>query len=198
MRTSDVCRKTGETDIKLWLDLDGSGNSEIDTGCGFLDHMLTLFAKHSRIDLRVRAVGDVNVDYHHTVEDVGICLGTAISAALRGEDGMRGIHRYGDTILPMDEALILSAIDISGRAHLEYKVDIPSERVGDFDTELSEEFWRAFVRKAEVTLHVRQLSGTNSHHIIEGIFKSVARSFFEAKSLVSGFENDVPSTKGVI
>jgi len=198
MRTSDVCRKTGETDIKLWLDLDGSGNSEIDTGCGFLDHMLTLFAKHSRIDLRVRAVGDVNVDYHHTVEDVGICLGTAISAALRGEDGMRGIRRYGDTILPMDEALILSAIDISGRAHLEYKVDIPSERVGDFDTELSEEFWRAFVRKAEVTLHVRQLSGTNSHHIIEGIFKSVARSFFEAKSLVSGFENDVPSTKGVI
>ena len=198
MRTAEIKRKTGETDVVLSLDLDGTGSSEIKTGCGFLDHMLTLFAKHSRTDLKIGAAGDEEVDYHHTVEDVGICLGSAISSALRTGDGMRGIRRYGDTVLPMDEALVLTAIDISGRAHLEYKVDIPSNRVGDFDTELCEEFWRAFVRKAEVTLHIRQLSGTNSHHIIEGIFKSVARSFLDAKTRDERFLDDIPSTKGVI
>ena len=152
MRTAEIARKTGETAITLKLNIDGTGVSKIDTGCGFLDHMLTLFSKHSRIDLEVNCKGDVEVDYHHTTEDVGICLGKAIKYAMDPSDAVRGIRRYGSMILPMDEALILSALDFSGRAHLEYSVDIPSQRVGDFDTELCEEFWNAFVRNASITL----------------------------------------------
>ncbi len=195
MRTSKIARTTAETDIELVLSIDGTGSSSIDTGCGFLDHMLTLFAKHAHYDLSVNCKGDVNVDYHHTVEDVAICLGKAFSECLGDK---RGIVRYGERILPMDEALIMSAVDVSGRGHLEYGLDIPSYRVGDFDTELCEEFWRAFVREAAVTLHIRQLSGRNSHHIIEGAFKSVARSLSSATAIDPAFANDMPSTKGVI
>ena len=195
MRVSEINRKTAETDIKLKLAIDGTGVSDIDTGCGFLDHMLTLFAKHAHYDLSVKCVGDTNVDYHHTVEDVGICLGKAFSEALGDK---KGIRRYGDKILPMDEALILSAVDISGRDFLGYALDIPSYRVGDFDTELCEEFLKAFVREAKLTLHVRQLAGTNSHHIIEGAFKSIARSLSMATELDAKFANEIPSTKGVI
>ena len=195
MRVSEIKRKTAETDIALRLELDGRGASDIDTGCGFLDHMLTLFAKHAHYDLSVKCVGDTNVDYHHTVEDVGICLGKAFSEALGDK---KGIHRYGDKILPMDEALILSAVDISGRDFLGYALDIPSFRVGDFDTELCEEFLKAFVREAKLTLHVRQLAGTNSHHIIEGAFKSIAHALSMATELDAKFANEIPSTKGVI
>lgn len=195
MRVSEIKRKTAETDIALRLELDGRGASDIDTGCGFLDHMLTLFAKHAHYDLSVKCVGDTNVDYHHTVEDVGICLGKAFSEALGDK---KGIRRYGDKILPMDEALILSAVDISGRDFLGYALDIPSYRVGDFDTELCEEFLKAFVREAKLTLHVRQLAGTNSHHIIEGAFKSIAHALSMATELDAKFANEIPSTKGVI
>lgn len=195
MRVSEIKRKTAETDIALRLELDGRGVSDIDTGCGFLDHMLTLFAKHAHYDLSVKCVGDTNVDYHHTVEDVGICLGKAFSEALGDK---KGIRRYGDKIIPMDEALILSAVDISGRDFLGYALDIPSFKVGDFDTELCEEFLKAFVREAKLTLHVRQLAGTNSHHIIEGAFKSIARSLSMATELDEKFANEIPSTKGVI
>ena len=198
MRTAEIERKTAETEISLKLNIDGTGTSKIDTGCGFLDHMLTLFAKHSRIDLEVTCKGDTYVDYHHTVEDVGIVLGTALNNAMQSPDAIRGIRRYGDIILPMDESLILSAVDFSGRSHLEYSVDIPSAKVGDFDTELCEEFWLAFVRKANITLHIRQLAGKNSHHIIEGIFKSCARSIGAALSKDERFKDDIPSTKGVI
>ena len=195
MRVSEIKRKTAETDIALRLELDGRGSSDIDTGCGFLDHMLTLFAKHAHYDLSVKCVGDTNVDYHHTVEDVGICLGKAFCEALGDK---KGIRRYGDKILPMDEALILSAVDISGRDFLGYALDIPSYRVGDFDTELCEEFLKAFVREAKLTLHVRQLAGTNSHHIIEGAFKSIAHALSMATELDAKFANEIPSTKGVI
>ncbi len=195
MRTSDINRKTMETDISLKLNLDGSGESKINSGCGFLDHMLTLFAKHAHYDLNVLCVGDTDVDYHHTVEDVGICLGKAFLEAV-GEK--RGIKRYGDRILPMDEALILSAVDISGRSYLGYALDIPSYRVGDFDTELCEEFLKSFVHEARITLHVRQLAGTNSHHIIEGAFKSIARSLAEATSVDEKYSDEIPSTKGVL
>lgn len=205
MRTAETKRKTAETDIFVKLNVDGTGVSSIDTGCAFLDHMLTLFSKHSRIDLEVTCKGDVEVDYHHTTEDVGNCIGFALSYAMGSTaSAVRGIRRYGDTILPMDEALIMTALDWSGRGHLEYNVDIPSEKVGDFDTELCEEFWRAFVRGAGalrgggMTLHIRQLAGTNSHHIIEGIFKSVARSLGTALSKDERFKDDIPSTKGVI
>ena len=195
MRKKEIIRKTAETDISLSLSLDGKGVSEIDTGCGFLDHMLTLFSKHARYDLTVRCVGDTHVDYHHTAEDVGICLGKAFFDALGDK---RGITRYGNMLLPMDETLILSAVDISGRDYLGYEVDIKSARVGDFDTELCEEFWRSFVRESKVTLHIRQLSGTNSHHIIEGIFKSVARSLAAATAIDPRYADEIPSTKGVI
>ena len=199
MRTAEIIRNTNETKISLKLNIDGTGVSTVDTGCGFLDHMLTLFAKHSRMDLEVKCVGDVEVDYHHTTEDVGIALGKALSYALGASaDAMKGIRRYGNMILPMDETLILSAVDISGRAHLEFSADIPSPKVGDFDTELCEEFFEAFVREARITLHIKQLSGRNSHHIIEGIYKSVARSLFEALSKDERFAGDIPSTKGVI
>ena len=195
MRTSTIRRTTAETAIALTLELDGSGESRIDTGCGFLDHMLTLFARHGRFDLTVTCKGDVQVDDHHTVEDVGICLGEAFYEAL-GE--RRGIVRYGDTLLPMDEALILSAVDISGRGMLCYGLTPPTEKVGTFDTQLGEEFFIAFARKAELTLHLRQLAGTNSHHILEGAFKSVARSLRTAVSIDPDFEDEIPSTKGVL
>ena len=195
MRKSEIIRKTAETDIKLSLSLDGEGRSVIDTGCGFLDHMLTLFAKHSRYDLSVSCKGDTHVDYHHTVEDVAICLGKAFVEALGDK---KGIKRYGDIILPMDEALIMCALDVSGRDTLVYSLDIPSYRVGDFDTELCEEFMRAFVREAKLTLHLRQLSGTNSHHIIEGAFKALARALSSATEKDMRCPDEVPSTKGVI
>ena len=197
MRTSELSRKTGETEVFVKLNIDGSGRSKIDTGCPFLDHMLTLFSKHSGMDIEISAKGDVEVDYHHTTEDVAILFGAAFSSALEAEGALVGINRYGDTILPMDEALILTAVDVSGRAHLEYFAEFRATKVGGFDVELCEEFWRAFVRKAAITLHIRQLAGTNSHHIIEGIFKSTARSLGEALSKNGRYEG-VPSTKGVI
>ncbi|MBQ6389053.1 MAG: imidazoleglycerol-phosphate dehydratase HisB [Mogibacterium sp.] len=195
MRNAEISRVTAETDIKLSLDLDGRGNSDIDTGVGFLDHMLTLLARHGRMDLAVSADGDTYVDDHHTVEDVGIALGQAFAKALGDK---RGIRRYGDCTLPMDEALILSAVDISGRAYLGYELEIPAEKVGTFDTELVEEFWLGFVRNAGITLHIRQLAGKNSHHIIEGAFKSVARSLREAVSYDEAFADEIPSTKGLL
>ena len=195
MRVSSIKRKTAETDIELKLSLDGTGVGEIDTGCGFLDHMLTLFTKHSRYDLKVKCVGDTEVDYHHTVEDVAICLGKAFCEALGDK---KGIFRYGDKIIPMDEALIMCAVDISGRDYLGYALDIPSYRVGDFDTELCEEFFKAFVREAKITLHIRQLAGTNSHHIIEGAFKAVGRALGAASAKDAKFKDEIPSTKGVL
>ena len=195
MRSATVVRKTAETDIELSLLLEGTGKSEIDTGCGFLNHMLTLFASHGRFDLTVKCIGDVDVDYHHTTEDIGIALGKAFAEAL-GEK--RGIHRYGDTVLPMDEALILSAVDFSGRSYLGYALDIPTEKVGDFDTELVEEFFWGFVREAGCSLHIRELSGKNTHHIIEGAFKSVARTMKEAVAIEEAYKDEIPSTKGVL
>ena len=195
MRSATVNRKTAETDIKLFIDLDGTGKNEIDTGCGFLDHMLTLFSAHSKFDLTVKCKGDTNVDYHHTVEDIGIALGEAIKIALGDK---KGINRYGDTVLNMDEAVILSSVDFSGRTFLGYGLKIPTEKVGDFDTELVEEFWYGFVRKAECALHIRELSGTNSHHIIEGAFKSVARTLRKATEIDGKFSSEIPSTKGVL
>lgn len=195
MRSAQVNRTTGETDISLALTVDGTGRSSIDTGCGFLDHMLTLFAKHGRFDLTVSCKGDTHVDDHHTVEDIGICLGDAFREALGDR---RGIVRYGDMLLPMDEALILSAVDLSGRGMLVYSLQIPTEKVGSFDTELCEEFWLAFVRRSEITLHLRQMAGSNSHHIIEGAFKSVARSLRKAAAIDPDFADEIPSTKGVL
>ncbi len=195
MREARIERKTKETDISLYLNLDGKGESMIDTGCGFLDHMLTLFAKHGRFDLSVKCVGDTDVDYHHTVEDIGICLGLALKEAL---GDMRGITRYGFMILPMDETLILTSIDISGRSQLCYGLDIPTQKVGDFDTELTEEFMIALVRNATITLHIKQLDGKNSHHIIEGTFKSLARALKTAVKIDKEAENEIPSTKGVL
>lgn len=195
MRTAEINRKTNETDIKLSLNLDGTGKSEINTGCGFLDHMLTLFARHGGFDLTVSCKGDTYVDYHHTVEDIGIALGDAFKSAL---GDMRGITRYGSFILPMDESLIMTAVDISGRSHLSYDLQIPAQKVGDFDTELAEEFYLGFVRHAAVTLHIKELSGTNSHHIIEGAFKSVARSLAAAVKIDENRKNEIPSTKGVL
>lgn len=195
MRFSEIVRKTAETDIRLTLNLDGRGTSEINSGCGFLDHMLTLFAKHSGYDLTVDCKGDVEVDYHHTTEDIGIALGKAFLTALGDK---KGIVRYGDTILPMDETLIMSAVDISGRDYAAISLDIAAEKVGDFDTELCEEFWLAFVREAKVTLHIQQLAGKNSHHIIEGTFKSVARTLGKATAIDEKRADEVPSTKGVL
>ena len=195
MRTSQIKRTTAETDINLSINLDGTGASKIATGCGFLDHMLTLFAKHGRFDLSVSCIGDTYVDYHHTVEDVGICLGQAFGKALGDK---KGIIRYGNMLLPMDEALILSAVDISGRGGFYPTVNIPTQKVGDFDTELCQEFWIAFARDAGMTLHIQQLAGTNSHHIIEGIFKSVARSLKTAVAIDPAFADEIPSTKGML
>ena len=195
MRTAKLRRTTGETDVAVVLDLDGTGKSEISTGCGFLDHMLTLFARHGRFDLTVQAKGDTWVDDHHTVEDVGITLGDAFAKALGDK---RGVTRYGSAILPMDEALILTAVDLSGRGLLCYDLAIPTEKVGAFDTQLVGEFFAAFTRRADVTLHVRQLAGTNSHHIIEGAFKSLARSLRAAVAIDPAAAGEVPSTKGVL
>lgn len=195
MRTAKIVRKTAETDIALTLCLDGKGESDIQTGCGFLDHMLTLFAKHGRFDLTVRCVGDTYVDYHHTVEDVGICLGKAFFEALGDK---KGIIRYGSMILPMDESVMLSAVDISGRSGFYPILNIPTPKVGDFDTELCVEFWIAFARDAGLTLHLQQLAGSNSHHIIEGAFKSIARSMRTAVSIDAAFADDIMSTKGVL
>ena len=195
MRTAKIERKTAETDITIELNLDGTGKSEISTGCGFLDHMFTLFAKHGRFDLCISCKGDVEVDYHHSAEDIGICLGKVFSEALAD---MKGIERYADIILPMDEALILCAIDISGRAHLEFDVEFPTEKVGDFDCELVEEFLFAFVRNGNITLHIKKLAGRNSHHIAEGVFKALARVLSKAICINEKYKNEIPSTKGVL
>ena len=195
MRSATINRSTTETQINLTLNLDGTGKTEIKTGVGFLDHMLTLFAKHGRFDLTLFCNGDVQVDDHHSAEDIGICLGEAFAKALGDK---RGIYRYGSMTLPMDESLILSAVDLSGRAYLGYKLDIPTEKVGTFDTELVKEFWLAFVRSAACTLHIRQLAGENAHHIIEGAFKSVARALRAAVALDPDAKNEIPSTKGVL
>ena len=195
MRTSEINRKTAETDISLKLNIDGVGKSDINTGCGFLDHMLVLFSKHGRFDLSLSCKGDVEVDYHHTAEDIGICLGKAFADALGDK---KGIARYGSMILPMDESLIMSAVDFSGRSYLAFGLEIPTSKAGDFDTELVEEFWLAFVREAQCNLHIKQLAGTNSHHIIEGTFKSVARAFKQAVAIDADFADEIPSTKGVL
>lgn len=195
MRTSEITRTTTETRIKVSLKLDGMGIYEIDTGCGFLNHMLELFARHGRFDMTVRCDGDMHVDAHHTTEDIGIVLGSAFREAL-GEG--RGINRYGYFLLPMDEALIAVAVDISGRAYTGYDVKIPTEKVGDFDTELVKEFIIAFSRTLGANIHIKQLAGENSHHIIEGIFKALARALKGAVAFEAGFENEIPSTKGTI
>lgn len=195
MRNSTINRKTGETDIKLNLCLDVCEKGVIQTGCGFLDHMLELFARHGRFTLSVICQGDTQVDYHHTTEDIGIALGQAFSAAL---GDCRGITRYGDIILPMDEALIMTAVDISGRGGLYFDMDIPSEKVGNFDTELVYEFFEAFARKANLTLHLKQLAGRNSHHIIEGAFKATARALQKAVKIDVEVKDEIPSTKGVL
>ena len=193
MRTAEIIRKTAETDIMLTLNLDGTGKSAVKTGVGFLDHMLTLFAAHGKFDLTVTCQGDTWVDDHHSAEDIGICLGKAFSEALGDR---RGITRYGSFLLPMDEALIQTAVDISGRSFLGYGLEIPTEKIGTFDTELVEEFWLAFVRQCPMSLHIRQLAGKNSHHIVEGCFKSVARSLRIA--VKSDGTDEIPSTKGVL
>ena len=195
MRTPEINRVTAETDVKLTLNIDGRGRSDIDTGVGFHDHMLTLFAKHARFDLYVVAQGDNYVDDHHTVEDVGIVLGQAFAEAIGDK---KGIYRYGDCVLPMDEALILCAVDISGRDYLGYALEIPAEKVGSFDTELTEEFWLSFVRNARMSLHLRQLAGKNSHHIIEGAFKAAGRALRQAVAIESAYADEVPSTKGLL
>lgn len=195
MRNAYTERKTAETDIKLSLELDGSGKSDIDTGCGFLDHMLTLFASHGRFDLAVKCKGDTNVDYHHTTEDIGIALGQAFSDALGDK---KGITRYGFMILPMDEALVLSAVDISGRAYLNFNAKFNTEKIGDFDTELVKEFFYGFVRSAAVTLHIKMFEGENSHHLAEAIFKGTARALRQAVSIDQSYKNEIPSTKGTL
>ena len=195
MRESRITRKTAETEIDLKLNLDGTGKAEIRTGCGFMDHMLTLLAGHGRFDLTIACNGDTYVDDHHTVEDVGICLGAALKEALGDK---AGINRYGSMILPMDEALILCAVDISNREHLEYGLKDLNQKVGSFDTELVQEFLLGLVRQAGITLHVRQFSGTNTHHIIEGCFKALGRALAAAVKIDEKYKNEIPSTKGVL
>ena len=195
MRTAQINRKTNETDISLSLNLDGSGKSDIRTGVGFLDHMLALFARHGRFDLSVACSGDTNVDDHHSVEDVGIALGDALKTAL-GEK--RGIVRYGSMLLPMDETLVLCALDCSGRAYLKFTAEIPSQKIGSFDTELVEEFFLAFARTAGVTLHIKQMDGENSHHIVEAMFKAFGRALGQAVRIDPNYADEIPSTKGVL
>ncbi|MBE6712539.1 MAG: imidazoleglycerol-phosphate dehydratase HisB [Ruminococcaceae bacterium] len=195
MREYHINRKTNETEISLTLSLDGSGKADVDTGCGFLDHMLTLFASHGKFDLAVSCKGDTNVDDHHSVEDIGICLGKAFDKALGDK---RGIIRYGSMILPMDEALILSAVDLSGRSCLCYELPIRAKKIGTFDTELLEEFWVSFVRNCPMSLHIRMLAGKNSHHIAEGSFKAVARALRQACTVDQLNPDAIPSTKGVL
>ena len=195
MRTATCNRKTAETDISLSLNLDGTGKSEIKSGVGFLDHMLTLFARHARMDLALTCVGDTNVDDHHSVEDIAIALGETLKDAL---DDKRGIVRYGSELLPMDEALVLCAIDLSGRSCLRYNANIPSQKIGSFDTELVQEFFTALTRTAGITLHIRQLDGENSHHIVEAMFKALGRALKQAVAIDPAFADEIPSTKGVL
>jgi len=195
MRKSEITRNTAETDIKLMMNLDGSGKSNIETGVGFLDHMLELFAKHSKFDLDVACKGDTHVDCHHSVEDIGICLGTAFSKAL---GDARGICRYSDVTLPMDEALVLCAVDVSGRSHLSLEIALPDRAVGAMDSELFEEFLQAFIRKAGLTVHIRLLDGKNAHHILEACFKALARALRVAVKIDNEFSDEIPSTKGII
>ena len=195
MRNATIDRRTAETEILLSLNLDGTGTSEIETGCGFLNHMLTLFAKHGRFDLNLRCQGDTDVDDHHTVEDIGIALGQAFKQALGDK---KGIERYGSMLLPMDEALIMAAVDLSGRGYLGWAMEIPTQKVGTFDTELVQEFFLGFIRNCECTLHLRQIAGTNSHHIIEGAFKAAGRALKAAVAVDPAFADEIPSTKGVL
>ena len=195
MRNAKIDRRTAETDISLSLDLDGTGKADCRTGCGFLDHMLTLFARHGRFDLTVRCEGDTQVDYHHTTEDIGICMGQAFRAALGDK---RGIVRYGSVTLPMDEALVIAAVDVSGRGGCYYDLPVPTEKVGDFDTELCQEFFIAFARDAGLTLHIRRFCGANSHHILEGAFKAVARALRQAVRIDPECAGEIPSTKGML
>ncbi|WP_130862009.1 imidazoleglycerol-phosphate dehydratase HisB [Bacilliculturomica massiliensis] len=195
MRNIEITRNTAETQIGLALNLDGSGKYQNDTGCGFLDHMLDLFSRHGRFDLAVTCKGDTEVDFHHTAEDIGIVLGDAFARALGDK---KGINRYGSFLLPMDEALVLCAVDISGRACLSYEASIPSQKVGDFDTELVKEFFLAFTRSLGLTLHIRQLAGENSHHIIEAMFKGLGRAMAQAAAIDPRYADEIPSTKGVL
>lgn len=195
MRTAEIRRTTGETDIVLSLELDGTGIYSVDTGCGFLNHMLELFARHGRLNLIIKCAGDTHVDYHHTAEDIAICLGQAFKTALGDK---KGITRYGSMILPMDETLILCAVDISGRSYLNFDVEIPAQKVGDFDTELVKEFMMAFAREMGINLHIKMLAGENSHHIIEGIFKALGRALKDAIKIDQEFANEIPSTKGIL
>ena len=195
MRTASIARDTKETQITLALDLDGTGKAEIATGCGFLDHMLTLFARHGDFDLSVTCHGDTDVEYHHSVEDIGICLGKAFQEALGDK---RGIVRYGQFLLPMDETLVLCACDLSGRDYLGWAVDLPTQKVGDFDTELAKEFWLGFIRNCPGSLHIRELAGENTHHILEAVFKGMGRTLKQAAALDEKHLNDIPSTKGTL
>ncbi|MFH1880057.1 MAG: imidazoleglycerol-phosphate dehydratase HisB [Bacillota bacterium] len=195
MRTASVNRKTAETDISLTLNLDGKGEADIGTGCGFLDHMLTLFTRHARFDVQLSCKGDTQVDDHHTVEDVGIALGQALKDAL---SDLRGVTRFGDCVLPMDEALVIAAVDLNGRGMLGFSADLPSQKVGAFDTELMREFFLALTREARITLHLRQLAGENTHHILEAMFKGAGRALRAAVQIDSAFYDDIPSTKGTL
>ena len=195
MRTATIKRDTRETQIELTLDLDGTGKASIASGCGFLDHMLELFARHGDMDLTVKCNGDTQVDYHHSVEDIGICLGKAFTEALGDK---RGITRYGQFLLPMDETLVLCACDLSGRDYLGWGVELPSTTVGDFDTELAEEFWLAFVRSCPASIHIRQMAGKNTHHILEAIFKGMGRTLKMAVAMDEKHLNEIPSTKGTL
>lgn len=195
MRSAEIKRATAETDITLALNLDGTGKGKIQTGVGFLDHMLVLFSCHGRFDLDVVCRGDTMVDDHHSVEDIGIVLGAAFAKALGDK---RGVRRYGSMLLPMDEALVLCAVDLSGRSCLRMTADIPSQKIGTFDTELVEEFFLAFTRACGMTLHVRQMDGTNSHHIVEAMFKAFGRAMREAVSYDDASRDEIPSTKGVL
>ena len=195
MRTATIKRDTRETQIELTLNLDGTGKASIASGCGFLNHMLELFARHGDIDLTVKCNGDTHVDYHHSVEDIGICLGKAFTEALGDK---RGITRYGQFLLPMDETLVLCACDLSGRDYLGWGVELPSMTVGDFDTELAEEFWLAFVRNCPASIHIRQMAGKNTHHILEAIFKGMGRTLKMAVAMDEKHLNEIPSTKGTL
>lgn len=195
MRRKKIVRDTKETKIVLALEIDGTGAYEIDTGVGFLNHMLELFARHGRFDLAIDGKGDTDVDYHHTTEDIGIALGTAFKESLGDK---RGIYRYGHMILPMDEALVLCAVDISGRSYLNFDVQFPAQKVGDFDTELVKEFMAAFSRELGMNLHIKMLAGDNTHHMIEGIFKCLARAMRQACAIEEEFADEIPSTKGVL
>ncbi len=195
MRTAQIERNTNETQIRLTLNVDGRGQYQVDTGCGFLNHMLELFARHGSFDLEVTCQGDTQVDDHHTVEDIGIALGKAFAQAL---GDLRGVYRYGNFLLPMDEALVLCAVDLSGRGYLGWQMELPTEKVGTFDTELAEEFWIAFSRNCGATLHFQQMAGRNSHHILEAAFKGMGRALRQAVAIEPGRENEIPSTKGIL